>query len=431
MIFSGTYRPGAYVRPLVDGDALRLYGTTSGYVGFAPATAAGSTVYTLPAADGANGEVLTTDGAGGLTWTAAGGGGGASTALDNLAGVAINTSLISDTDLTDDLGSSSIWWNNSWVNTMRTREIQGNASTAAVLDLSDSVNGTYHLYTREGWSWGLHWSNNSALMGFNGVASTGQFAFGYGVEVSFDAPRGAVSTQGTSHIVKSAETGGDWSFVYDGTEVLRDDGTDWRVLESRGWGLFTAIGDTNPTSALKAGGIEFGAGGGTATDVSLARTAADELTLGAGDTLLLGENAVVELDSDLSADGKFTGTVIPGTAGATLAFGDLCYLSSVDSRWELADASADSTSGVVLVGICVLAAASDGSATKMLVHGTIRADAAFPALTVGAPVYVSTTAGDIVVTAPAGSGDVVRIMGHAIDANTILFAPDGHRTVNP
>ena len=37
-------------------------------------------------------------------------GSGASTALDNLASVAINTSLISDTDITDDLGTGDIRW---------------------------------------------------------------------------------------------------------------------------------------------------------------------------------------------------------------------------------------------------------------------------------------------------------------------------------
>jgi hypothetical protein len=39
----------------------------------------------------------------------------ASLALDNLASVAINTSLISDTDSTDDLGSSSIYWANAYI----------------------------------------------------------------------------------------------------------------------------------------------------------------------------------------------------------------------------------------------------------------------------------------------------------------------------
>jgi hypothetical protein len=52
---------------------LRLSGATSGYVGFAPAAAAGSTTYTLPSADGSAGYVLSTDGSGVLSWIAAGG----------------------------------------------------------------------------------------------------------------------------------------------------------------------------------------------------------------------------------------------------------------------------------------------------------------------------------------------------------------------
>ena len=37
-------------------------------------------------------------------------GGGANTALSNLSSVAINTSLISDTDITDDIGTGDIRW---------------------------------------------------------------------------------------------------------------------------------------------------------------------------------------------------------------------------------------------------------------------------------------------------------------------------------
>jgi hypothetical protein len=47
---------------------LHLSGSASGYVGFAPAAAAGSTTYTLPAADGNNGQVLSTNGSGTLSW---------------------------------------------------------------------------------------------------------------------------------------------------------------------------------------------------------------------------------------------------------------------------------------------------------------------------------------------------------------------------
>lgn len=60
---------------------LRLSGSTSGYVGLAPAAAAGSVTYTLPTADGSAGQMLQTNGAGTLSWGAAGGGGGGARAM--------------------------------------------------------------------------------------------------------------------------------------------------------------------------------------------------------------------------------------------------------------------------------------------------------------------------------------------------------------
>lgn len=55
---------------------IRLAGSTSGYVGISPAAAAGSATYTLPSADGTNGQTLTTNGSGTLTWATASGGTG-------------------------------------------------------------------------------------------------------------------------------------------------------------------------------------------------------------------------------------------------------------------------------------------------------------------------------------------------------------------
>lgn len=49
---------------------LRLSGSTSGYVGLAPAAAAGNTTYTLPANDGSDGHLLKTNGSGVLSWVA-------------------------------------------------------------------------------------------------------------------------------------------------------------------------------------------------------------------------------------------------------------------------------------------------------------------------------------------------------------------------
>lgn len=145
----------------------------------------------------------------------------------------------------------------------------------------------------------------------------------------------------------------------------------------------------------------------------------------AGD-VTLEENASVALDPALSADGKYCGITRTGTAGATLAFGDLVYLDPTDSRWELADANAaagaDGDARGVL-GICVLAAASDGSATKVLLVGTVRADAAFPAMTVNNPLYVSETAGDITGTQPTTTDAVIRIVGFALTADELYFNP--------
>ena len=59
------------------------------------------------------------DDGGTVTELTAGGGGGADTALSNLASVAINDSLISDTDSTDDLGSSSKAWANLYVDNIQ------------------------------------------------------------------------------------------------------------------------------------------------------------------------------------------------------------------------------------------------------------------------------------------------------------------------
>lgn len=135
----------------------------------------------------------------------------------------------------------------------------------------------------------------------------------------------------------------------------------------------------------------------------------------------MGENAGFKLDSALSADGKYSGICEDGIAGVTLAFADLCYLNDNDSRWELVDANLSDGYNKKL-GICVLAAANDGSSTKMLLWGKIRATV-FPTLTVGAPVYISETAGDIVVDQPTTSLVCIRIVGFGNTAAELFFCP--------
>lgn len=146
-----------------------------------------------------------------------------------------------------------------------------------------------------------------------------------------------------------------------------------------------------------------------------------------GGNITLGESTgQIILDPTLSADGAWSGIMQAGTAGATLAFGDLVYLAAADSRWELADADAASTAGTVVLGICVLAAAADGDPTNILLYGKVRADAAFPALTIGGSVYVGTTSGDVQTTAPNATDDVIRVVGFGLTADVLLFCPSPH-----
>ena len=84
----GTTNPGA---PLDVKGAIRMSGSTSGYAGFQPAAAAGSTVWTLPAGDGTNNQVLTTNGSGTLLWSTPSGGGGGITSVISGTGLSAGT----------------------------------------------------------------------------------------------------------------------------------------------------------------------------------------------------------------------------------------------------------------------------------------------------------------------------------------------------
>ncbi len=64
----GTVAPGSTLD--VKGT-IRLSGSTSGYVGLAPAAVAGSTTYALPSTDGSANQALTTNGSGQLSWSSA------------------------------------------------------------------------------------------------------------------------------------------------------------------------------------------------------------------------------------------------------------------------------------------------------------------------------------------------------------------------
>lgn len=196
---------------------------------------------------------------------------------------------------------------------------------------------------------------------------------------------------------------------------------------------------TDSTSeALGVGTLEVG----HATDTTISRVSAgviavegvNVLTTAGGTmtgSITLGENTSIALDPAGSADGKYSGITVTGTGGATIAFGDLVTLDKDDSRWELVDisvAAAATGDARGLLGMAVTSS-SDGGALTILLNGIIRADANFPTLTIGAPVYASTT-GDIVVAQPTTTDYVIRQVGYALTADEIYFNPTGTWTTH-
>lgn len=70
---------------------------------------------------------------------ATGGGSGANVALSNLAGVAINTTLVSDTDITDDLGTQAIRWRNIYAQTLQTGDTAADTLQIGAWDVDNTV----------------------------------------------------------------------------------------------------------------------------------------------------------------------------------------------------------------------------------------------------------------------------------------------------
>ena len=136
------------------------------------------------------------------------------------------------------------------------------------------------------------------------------------------------------------------------------------------------------------------------------------------------------LTNAFGADGDTCGTIIKYSPGAddTLTVGQL-YFFHTDGTWNQCDADAVATGGSQLLGIGLGNARTVG----VLIKGFVR----IPSTEIlnvpgsnaspGLPVYMSTTAGHLDFTAPSGNGDIVRIVGYAIQDDTdvlIYFDPD-------
>ena len=125
-----------------------------------------------------------------------------------------------------------------------------------------------------------------------------------------------------------------------------------------------------------------------------------------------GRNTRNILPGDMSGSG-FQGDCISNIS-QTVTQGSLYYKTT--TGWALADA--DSSTTTYLLAIATGTNASSG----MLLRGFFyKASHGF---TIGRPLYVSTTAGNLQTSAPVGTSDYARVVGYATSSDTIYFNPD-------
>ncbi len=147
--------------------------------------------------------------------------------------------------------------------------------------------------------------------------------------------------------------------------------------------------DAASVAAVNAAGVAFAEGKGITLDIALADA---------------GYNAIL---------------MVAGTAGINLAFGEAVYFAVADSKWEKAKGDAEATVAP-MTGVVVVAGNENAAITVMLI-GSIRADSQFPALTVGAPVFISAATAGAVVSTELTTGQYQKAIGWAPDANTIIL----------
>ncbi len=127
------------------------------------------------------------------------------------------------------------------------------------------------------------------------------------------------------------------------------------------------------------------------------------------------EDTTPQLGGNLDLNSK--GITQEETAGESIVSGDLCYLKTDGKYWKT-DADAEATASAKLL-LCIDTIAADATGT-FLVKGKYTTTG----LTAGSNYYVSATAGEITVTAPSTTGQIVRLVGTAESTTVLEFKTD-------
>ena len=138
---------------------------------------------------------------------------------------------------------------------------------------------------------------------------------------------------------------------------------------------------------------------------------------GTRNNLALSADATIELGTGGDNATDYSGTIIKLGGGSTTQ-GKVYYYKSATSQWSTAQANHIGSTYWLAYAI-----GTDPDEDGMMLHGIVSSES--HGFTPGFPLYVSEdTAGAIKSSAPGSSGEYVRIVGYAINADQIYFCPD-------
>jgi hypothetical protein len=212
-----------------------------------------------------------------------------------------------------------------------------------------------------------------------------------------------------------------------GELFIKDGGTTTIRLDSNGdsyinTGNNFSIGTTTATEKLTVDGNISVTGTVDGVDVSTLKSDFDTLE---GKTLVSSsaQISVNELDgqyieyftrTSAYGNGSYEGEVLKWDSDTTQTGKTYVYSGGV---WTATDADSENKTK----GLFGIALGTNSGTDGMLIKGA-RASSAY-AFTAGDILYISATEGTITSTAPSTSGQFVRIVGYALNANTIMVNP--------
>jgi hypothetical protein len=145
-----------------------------------------------------------------------------------------------------------------------------------------------------------------------------------------------------------------------------------------------------------------------------------------------GHNTLINLTAP--TQNYYQGTVLTSVlSDSAMSIGQLVYYRGGTGRWALTDANALSSADFLL-GIVLDTVGAAGSTINVLLDGLYSTTFTDGITTVGDPVYISETQGNVTGAAPTTAASVVKGVGQTVGLNgttyTINFRPDTSYFVN-